>query len=117
MVAREKAPVPAGAPAATPASSTARLRIGGVDCGDCQRLVADELGMVVGVRQVRISRPDPSAGQGSDSGKASLSAEESQERITRSQPEAFVDYDPGKVNPRQIAGTISSLGLLPTPLP
>jgi copper chaperone CopZ len=103
VVAREKTPVPATASGGAPVYCTAHLRIGGVDCGDCQRLIADQLGMVAGIRQARISQPD--AGRPPQPGSSQW------------QPEAVVDYDPAKVNPKQIAGTISSLGLLPQPLP
>ena len=107
VVAREKPPVPAPSAAATnpPAICTAHLRIGGMDCGDCQHLVADELGKLVGVRQARISQP---AAEDLVAGKASTS---------QSPPEAVVEYDPGKVTPKQIEGTISNLGLWPKPLP
>jgi copper chaperone CopZ len=102
VVAREKASVPAATPAVALVYCTAHLRIGGMDCGDCQHLVADQLGMVAGIRQARISQPD---------------AGRSQPGSSQLQPEAVVEYDPGKVNPKQIAGTISGLGLLPQPLP
>ena len=106
VVARETVPAPATAN--PPVTSTAHLRIGGMDCGDCQRLVANELGKVVGVRQARISQPPLPAAEESTEGK-----------VTSSQvpPEAVVEYDPSKVSPKQIEGTISNLGLWPKPLP
>ncbi len=70
-----------------------------MDCGNCQQLVANELGRVDGVREARISQPDLSG-----SPQANNSA---------FQPEAVVEYDPGKVNPKQIEGTIAALGLWP----
>jgi copper chaperone CopZ len=117
VVAREKAPAPAGNSAGSPAYCTAHLRIGGMDCGDCQHLVADELGMVAGVRQARISQPGASAARASNSSREGLLAGASQAGDSQSQPEAVVEYDPSKVSPKQIEGTISSLGLLPERLP
>ncbi len=117
IVAREKAsaaPSPAAdQPAAAPAYCTAHLRIGGMDCGDCPRLVANELGMVVGVRQARISEPDGFANQGSGPSRASLLSKPPQDSSSQAEPEAVVVYDQSKVNPKQIEGTISSLGLWP----
>jgi copper chaperone CopZ len=117
VVAREKFAEPAGVAVAEPAPCTTHLRIGGMDCGDCQRLVADELGMVAGIRQARISQPDGSAGGASIPSRQSLLAGKSQAANSQSEPEAVVEYDPGRVNPKQIEGTISSLGLLPEPIP
>jgi copper chaperone CopZ len=99
VVAREMAHGPGNPPAVSRASCTARLRISGMDCGNCQQLVANELGRVDGVREARISQPDLSG-----SPQANNSA---------FQPEAVVEYDPGKVNPKQIEGTIAALGLWP----
>jgi copper chaperone CopZ len=95
VVAREMA----NGPANSPPSCTAHLRIGGMDCGSCQQLVADELGKVDGVREARISQPDLSSQPQADN--------------SAFQPEAVVEYDPAKVNPKQIEGTISAIGLWP----
>lgn len=99
VVAREMAPGPVNAPAGSRASCTTHLRISGIECGNCQQVVASELGKVDGVREARISRPDLSSPSPANN--------------SAFQPEAVVEYDPGKVNPKQIEGTISALGLWP----
>lgn len=88
VVAREK--VPAAATLKLPVARTVHLGIGGMDCGDCQHLVANELGRLSGVRQARVSQAPP---------------------------ETVVEYDPGKLTDRQIEGAISSLGLQPKLFP
>lgn len=91
VVAREKnAPAAAASPGAPKTTCTARVGIGGMDCGDCQHLVADELGRLSGVRLARVSQ---------------------------SPPETVVEYDPTKLDAKQIEGTVAGLGLWPKPLP
>lgn len=91
VVAREKTASPGPAlPGAAKTTCTARVGIGGMDCGDCQRLVADELGRLSGVRLAR---------------------------VRQSPPETVVEYDPAKLDAKQIEGTVARLGLWPKPLP
>ena len=72
------APAEATAPAAPPTlPGVIRYRIGGMDCGDCQHLVATELGKLSGVRLARVSQ---------------------------SPPETVVEYDPAKLDAKQIEG-------------
>lgn len=88
VVARQK---DSAAPAANPPTiRTSHLGVGGMDCGDCQHLIANELGKLAGVRQARVSQ---------------------------SPPETVVEYDPGKLTDKQIEGTVAGLGLWPKPLP
>ena len=61
-----------------------------MDCGDCQHLVADELGRLSGVHLAR---------------------------VRQSPPETVVEYDPTKLDAKQIEGTVAGLGLWPKPLP
>ena len=67
VTAREKASI--ATPAGSPATCTAHWRIGGMDCGDCQHLVADELGKLAGVHRARVSQPPLEAAQESAAGK------------------------------------------------
>ena len=91
VVAREKAvPAATAAPEGPKTTCTARVGIGGMDCGDCQHLVANELGKLSGVRLARVSQ---------------------------SPPETVVEYDPAKLDAKQIEGTVAGLGLWPKPLP
>ena len=92
VVAREKAAAnpSSTAPAAPAPASVVHYRIGGMDCGDCQHLVANELGKLSGVRLARVSQ---------------------------SPPETVVEYDPAKLDAKQIEGTVAGLGLRPKPLP
>ena len=92
VVAREKPLVDTPPNAAAPPSavSVVHYQIGGMDCGDCQHLVANELGKLSGVRLARVSQ---------------------------SPPETVVEYDPAKLDAKQIEGTVAGLGLWPKPLP
>ena len=92
VVAREKpsAGTPPTAAASPSTASVVRYRIGGMDCGDCQHLVANELGKLSGMRLARVSQ---------------------------SPPETVVEYDPAKLTDKQIEGTVAGLGLWPQPLP
>ena len=91
VVARGKAaPAAAASPGGPKTTCTARVGIGGMDCGDCQHLVADELRRLSGVRLAR---------------------------VRWSPPETVVEYDPAKLDSKQIEGTVAGLGLWPKPLP
>lgn len=89
VVASEKSSAtPSAAP--PPLTGKVHLVIGGMDCGDCQHLVVNELGKLSGVRQARVSQ---------------------------SPAESVVEYDPDKVTDKQIEGTVAGLGLWPEVLP
>ena len=83
VVAREKAPPDAGN--AVP-RATARYHLGGVDCGSCAPTVALALGQLAGVREARVSQ---------------------------TVPEATVEFDPARLNARQVLGAIARTGLHP----
>jgi copper chaperone CopZ len=90
IVARERDAVPSRTSVNSPKVCTAHFHVGGMDCGDCQRLVVDEVASLAGVRQARVSQFPP---------------------------ETVVEYDSSRLSAKQIEGTLSTMGLWPKPLP
>ena len=73
-------------PGGAGARATARFHLGGVDCGSCAPTVALALGQLAGVREARVSQ---------------------------TVPEATVEFDPARLNARQVLGAIARTGLHP----